>query len=78
VGAGPLHLAPWNVARREDGPPGLIVPVMMQRDGIAGELRNRYDSIRAGVAHDRSSFYKELSAPFFGAIAKFDRNARHA
>jgi non-heme chloroperoxidase len=45
-----------------------IVPVMMQRDGIAGGTpKSVIDSIRAGVAHDRSSFYKELSAPFFGA-----------
>ena len=26
-----------------------------------------FDPIRAGVAHDRSSFYQDLSAPFFGA-----------
>jgi non-heme chloroperoxidase len=45
-----------------------IVPVMMQREGIAGGTpKSVIDSIRAGVAHDRSSFYKELSAPFFGA-----------
>jgi non-heme chloroperoxidase len=45
-----------------------IVPVMMQRDGIAGGTpKSVIDSIRAGVAHDRSSFYKELSSPFFGA-----------
>jgi non-heme chloroperoxidase len=45
-----------------------IVPVMMQRDGIAGGTpKSVIDSIRKGVAHDRSSFYQELSAPFFGA-----------
>jgi non-heme chloroperoxidase len=45
-----------------------IVPVMMQRDGIAGGApKSVIDSIRAGVAHDRSSFYQDLSAPFFGA-----------
>ena len=45
-----------------------IVPVMMQRDGIAGGApKSVIDSIRKGVAHDRSSFYQELSAPFFGA-----------
>jgi non-heme chloroperoxidase len=26
-----------------------------------------FDPIRAGVAHDRSSFYQDLSGPFFGA-----------
>jgi len=45
-----------------------IVPTMMQREGITGGApKSVIDSIRAGVAHDRSSFYKELSGPFFGA-----------
>jgi non-heme chloroperoxidase len=48
-----------------------IVPVMMQREGIEGGTpKSVIDSIRAGVAHDRSSFYKELSAAFFGANRK--------
>jgi len=45
-----------------------IVPAMMEREGVTGGTpKSVIDSIRAGVAHDRSSFYKELSAPFFGA-----------
>jgi len=45
-----------------------IVPAMMQREGTTGGTpKSVIDSIRAGVAHDRSSFYKELSGPFFGA-----------
>lgn len=45
-----------------------IVPTTMQREGITGGTpKSVIDSIRAGVAHDRSSFYKELSGPFFGA-----------
>ena len=45
-----------------------IVPVMMEREGITGGTpKSVIDSIRAGVARDRSSFYKELSGPFFGA-----------
>jgi non-heme chloroperoxidase len=45
-----------------------IVPAMMQREGVTGGTpKSVIDSIRAGVAHDRSSFYKELSGPFFGA-----------
>ena len=45
-----------------------IVPAMMQREGITGGTpKSVIDSIRAGVAHDRSSFYKELSGPFFSA-----------
>ena len=45
-----------------------IVPAMMQREGITGGTpKSVIDSIRAGLAHDRSSFYKELSGPFFGA-----------
>jgi hypothetical protein len=44
-----------------------IVPVMLQKDGVPGGVpKSVIDSIRAGVAHDRSSIYKELSAPFFG------------
>jgi non-heme chloroperoxidase len=45
-----------------------IVPMMLQKEGGApgGVPKSVIDSIRAGVAHDRSSFYKELSAPFFG------------
>jgi non-heme chloroperoxidase len=42
---------------------------MLQKEGDpggAGVPKSVIDSIRAGVAHDRSSFYKELSAPFFG------------
>lgn len=45
-----------------------IVPAMMQREGITGGTpKSVIDSIRAGVARDRSSFYRELSGPFFGA-----------
>jgi len=44
-----------------------IVPNMMESDkNPGGTPKAVIDSIRAGVAHDRSSFYKELSAPFFG------------
>jgi non-heme chloroperoxidase len=45
-----------------------IVPMMLQKEGGApgGVPKSVIDSIRTGVAHDRSSFYKELSAPFFG------------
>ena len=45
-----------------------IVPATMQREGnTGGTPKSVIDSIRAGVAHDRSSFYKDLSGPFFGA-----------
>src|SRR6202012_5779344 len=45
-----------------------IVPNMTQREGVPGGAPKAViDGIRAGVAHDRSSFFKELSAPFFGA-----------
>src|SRR6201994_531141 len=44
-----------------------IVPVMMQREGITGGApKSVIDGIRASIAHDRLSFFKELSAPFFG------------
>ncbi len=44
-----------------------IVPMMVEKEGVPGGVpKSVIDSIRAGVAHDRSSFYKELSGPFFG------------
>jgi non-heme chloroperoxidase len=47
---------------------GAIPPLMLKTeanpDGLPIEV---FDQIRAGVAGDRSQFYKELSAPFYGA-----------
>ncbi|MFI1921371.1 alpha/beta fold hydrolase [Streptomyces sp. NPDC020377] len=47
---------------------GAIPPLMLKTDanpeGLPIEV---FDEIRAGVATDRSQFYKDLSAPFYGA-----------
>lgn len=45
-----------------------IPPLMLQtEDNPEGLPRSAFDAIRAGVAGDRSQFYKDLSAPFYGA-----------
>src|SRR3954462_640729 len=47
---------------------GAIPPLMLQTDANPEGLpRSVFDGLRAGVEHDRSQFYKELSAPFYGA-----------
>lgn len=47
---------------------GAVPPLMLQtpsnREGLPIEA---FDAIRAGVSADRSQFYKDLSAPFYGA-----------
>jgi non-heme chloroperoxidase len=45
-----------------------IPPLMLQtEDNPEGSPISAFDAIRDGVAHDRSQFYKDLSAPFYGA-----------
>jgi non-heme chloroperoxidase len=45
-----------------------IPPLMLKTPGNPGGLPIEvFDQIRAGVADDRSQFYKDLSAPFYGA-----------
>ena len=47
---------------------GAIPPLMLQTAANPGGLPlSAFDAIRAGVAGDRSQFYKDLSAPFYGA-----------
>jgi len=47
---------------------GAIPPLMLQTPANPGGLPiEAFDAIRAGVTADRSQFYKELSAPFYGA-----------
>jgi non-heme chloroperoxidase len=47
---------------------GAIAPLMLQTDdNPEGQPVAAFDAIRNGVAHDRSQFYKDLSAPFYGA-----------
>jgi non-heme chloroperoxidase len=47
---------------------GAVPPLMLQTAANPGGLPiDAFDAIRAGVATDRSQFYKDLSVPFYGA-----------
>src|SRR6266850_8179027 len=47
---------------------GAVPPLMLKTSANPGGLPiDVFDGIRAGVANDRSQFYKDLSAPFYGA-----------
>ena len=47
---------------------GAVTPLMLKTAANPGGLPlSAFDAIRAGVAGDRSQFYKDLSAPFYGA-----------
>src|SRR4051794_26721930 len=47
---------------------GAIPPLMLQTEANPeGQPLSAFDAIRAGVVGDRSQFYKDLSAPFYGA-----------
>jgi non-heme chloroperoxidase len=47
---------------------GAIPPLMLKTDANPGGLPLEvFDGLRAGVAADRSQFYKDLSEPFYGA-----------
>ena len=47
---------------------GAVPPIMLKADANPGGLPIEvFDGLRAGVAGDRSQFYKEFAIPFFGA-----------
>jgi non-heme chloroperoxidase len=47
---------------------GSVSPLMLKTDANPGGLpMDTFDGIRAGVLADRSQFFKDLSAPFYGA-----------
>jgi non-heme chloroperoxidase len=47
---------------------GSITPLMLQTPANAGGLPMKvFDEIRAGILADRSQFFKDVSAPFYGA-----------
>ncbi|NVB79089.1 MAG: alpha/beta hydrolase [Kofleriaceae bacterium] len=47
---------------------GAVPPLMLKTDSNPmGTPLAAFDQIRLGVANDRSQFYKDLSAPFYGA-----------
>ena len=59
-----------------------IPPLMLKTERNPGGLpRSAFDAIRAGLLADRSQFYKDLSAPFYGANrpdAKVSQGVRDA
>jgi non-heme chloroperoxidase len=47
---------------------GAVPPLMLKTPGNPGGTpMEAFDQIRAGVLNDRSQFFKDLSAPFYGA-----------
>jgi non-heme chloroperoxidase len=47
---------------------GAVPPLMLKTEANPGGLPIEvFDNIRAGVANDRSQFYKDLSESFYGA-----------
>lgn len=47
---------------------GAVLPLMLKTEANPGGLPiEAFDQIRAGVLADRSQFFKDLSAPFYGA-----------
>lgn len=47
---------------------GSVTPLMLKTDANPGGLPMKaFDDIRAGVAADRSQFFKNLATPFYGA-----------
>ena len=47
---------------------GAVPPLMLKTDANPGGLPiETFDAIREGVTEDRSQFYRDLSAPFYGA-----------
>ncbi len=47
---------------------GSVTPLMLQTPANAGGLPMKvFDEIRAGILLDRSQFFKDVSAPFYGA-----------
>jgi non-heme chloroperoxidase len=50
---------------------GAVPPIMLKTEAHPQGLpMSAFDEIRAGVAKDRSQFYKDLTTPFFGANRK--------
>ena len=50
---------------------GSVTPLMLKSKANPGGLTIKvFDDIRAGVASDRSQFFKDLTAPFYGANRK--------
>lgn len=61
---------------------GSVTPLMLKTDANPGGVpMSAFDDIRAGVAADRSQFFKDLTIPFYGANrpgAKVSQGVRDA
>ena len=61
---------------------GSVTPLMLKTDANPGGVpMTAFDDIRAGVAADRSQFFKDLTTPFYGANrpgAKVSQGVRDA
>ncbi len=61
---------------------GAVTPLMLQTENNPGGLKiETFDKIRAGVAADRSQFFKDLTTPFYGTNrpgAKVSQGVRDA
>jgi non-heme chloroperoxidase len=61
---------------------GSVTPLMRKTDANpGGRPMEKFDDIRAGVAADRSQFFKDLTTPFYGANrpgAKLSQGVRDA
>jgi non-heme chloroperoxidase len=56
---------------------GAVTPLMLKTEANPGGLPiEAFDEIRAGVTADRSQFYKDLSAPFYGFNRGLPRSRR--
>jgi non-heme chloroperoxidase len=56
---------------------GAVTPLMLKTEANPGGLPiEAFDEIRAGVTADRSQFYKDLSAPFYGSNRGAPRSRR--
>ena len=56
---------------------GAIPPLMLKTDANPGGLPlAAFDQLRAGVLTDKAQFFKDLSAPFYGAIVPAPRYRR--
>ncbi len=54
---------------------GAVPPLMLKTAANPGGLPIEvFDQLHAGLSADRSQFYKDLSAPFFGAKLAFLRS----
>src|SRR5262249_24786464 len=71
-GEGPRHIGPHGPSRRAKAVLiGAIPPLMLKTPANPGGLPiETFDGIRAALLADRAQFFRDLSAPFYGANRK--------